>query len=71
MPWYGNFWDRNFFAETLPFLEGVLASAYAGGAVTGVGLVRMVAGLAELGGAFASRRQAPAAPQRPTLRSDR
>lgn len=71
VPWYGSFWDRNFFAETLPALERVLSNPYARGAVSGVGLVTMLAGLAELGGAFASRRQSPAAPQSPTLRSDR
>lgn len=71
VPWYGNFWDRNFFAETMPVFESVLASPYARGAVSGVGLVTMLAGLAELGGAFATRRQAPTAPQGPTVRSDR
>jgi hypothetical protein len=71
VPWYGNFWDRNFFAGTVPFLERLIANPYARGAVSGVGVVTMIAGIAELGGAFASRRHAPAPPGSPTLRSDR
>ncbi len=71
MPWYGNFWDRNFFAETMPIFDRLLASPYARGAVSGVGLVTMLAGLAELGGAFATRRRTPTAPTRPTVRSGR
>jgi hypothetical protein len=69
-PWSG-FWDRNFFAETLPALETILASPFARGAVSGVGLVTLLAGLAEIGGAFASRRDAAAASHGPTLSSDR
>lgn len=69
-PW-STFWDRNFFAEALPALDRVLASPYARGAVSGVGLVTALAGLAELGGAVASRRAASAAPEAPTLPFDR
>jgi hypothetical protein len=69
-PW-STFWDRNFFAEAYPMIDGFLSSPYARGAVSGVGLVTVLAGLAELGGAFASRRQSPTAPGRPTLPSDR
>jgi hypothetical protein len=69
-PW-SSFWDRNFFAEALPALEQILASPYARGAVSGVGLVTLLAGLAEIGGAFASRREASAPPHEPTLSSDR
>ena len=69
-PWSG-FWDRNFFADTFPALESVLASSYARGAVSGVGFVTMLAGLAEIGGAFALRRDAAAPPHGPTLHSDR
>ena len=69
-PWSG-FWDRNFFAEALPSMERVLASPYARGAVSGLGLVTVLAGLAELGGAFASRRDDSKLPHPPTLHSDR
>jgi hypothetical protein len=69
-PW-STFWDRNFFAGALPALAGVLASPYARGAVSGVGLVTALAGFAELGAALASRRTASAAPQGPRLPLDR
>jgi hypothetical protein len=52
-------------------LAGVVASPYARGAVTGVGLVTLLAGLADLAAAFASRRATPNLPPRPTLPSDR
>jgi len=39
--------------------------------VSGVGFVTMLAGLAEIGGAFALRRDAAAPPHGPTLHSDR
>lgn len=68
-PW-STFWDRNFFAEALPSLELILASPFSRGAVSGVGLVTVLGGLAEISGAFTARRAA-AAPHPPTLRSDR
>jgi hypothetical protein len=69
-PW-SAFWDRNFFAEALPAMDAILSSPYARGAVSGVGLVTLLAGLVELGGAFASRREPSNLPPSPTLRSDR
>ena len=53
-PWSG-FWDRNLFVEAIPALEPVLASPFARGAVSGVGAVTVIAGLAELVGVFVSR----------------
>ena len=49
-PWSG-FWDRNFFAQ-LPGVATWLSSNFVRGAVSGVGLITAIAGLAELGGAF-------------------
>jgi hypothetical protein len=70
-PW-SRWWDRNFFADTLPILDAVLASPYARGAVSGVGLITVLAGLADLGAAFGSRRPtATAAAQSHELPSDR
>jgi hypothetical protein len=69
-PW-SAFWERNVFGAASPLVEGLLSSPYARGGVSGVGLVTMLAGLAELGGAFASRRQASAASTGPTVPSDR
>lgn len=67
-PW-SAFWDRNFFAAALPLLHDVAASPYARGAVSGLGLVTLLAGVADLGAAFASRRETPNLPSRPTLPS--
>jgi hypothetical protein len=69
-PW-STFWERNFFAEAVPVIEEFLSSPFARGAVSGVGLVTVLAGLAELGGAFAARRESSAGSEQPTLRSDR
>jgi hypothetical protein len=53
-PW-SAFWEHNRFAATRPALEALLASPYARGAVTGVGVITALAGLVELGSVIASR----------------
>ena len=53
MPWSG-FWERNFFAQT-PIVAEWLSNSFLRGAVSGVGLITALAGLAELGGAFRRR----------------
>jgi hypothetical protein len=63
MPW-STFWDRNLFVVMLPALERFLGSAYARGAVSGVGLITAAAGIAELALAFVGRRvQSPNEPR--------
>lgn len=54
-PW-SPFWDRNAFAQS-PLLAAWLSNAFFRGAVTGVGIITALAGLAELGGAFQRRQQ--------------
>jgi hypothetical protein len=54
-PWSG-FWERNAFAQA-PLLAGWLSNAFFRGAVSGIGLITAIAGLAELAGAF--RRRTP------------
>jgi hypothetical protein len=56
-PWSG-FWDRNLFLYSIPAFEHVLASPFARGAVSGVGAITVIAGLAELSGVL-SRRNRP------------
>lgn len=56
-PW-SVFWDRNFFAEAVPALEGILASPFSRGAVSGIGAITAIAGLAELAAVFLARRRA-------------
>ena len=60
-PWSG-FWDRNLFAQS-ESIGPILANPFVRGAVSGLGLITALAGLAELAGAFRSRR--PAAPTDP------
>jgi hypothetical protein len=55
-PWSG-FWGRNVLVEYLPALQPVLASPFFRGGVSGVGLVTVVAGIAELSGLLMKRGQ--------------
>ena len=56
-PWRTAFWDRNFFIERLPFLENLFRNVFIRGAVSGIGGLTALAGLAELAGIFATRRR--------------
>lgn len=47
MPW-SAFWDRNYFVEALPRIGDVLTNNYVRGAVSGLGVVNLLAALAEL-----------------------
>jgi hypothetical protein len=57
-PWSG-FWDRNLFVNFLlgaaPSLEHIFSSPFTRGAVSGVGAITVIAGLAELAGVLALR----------------
>jgi hypothetical protein len=57
VPWSG-FWDRNFFSQ-IPLMADWLPNPFVRGAISGIGLITALAGLAELGGAF--RRREPGA----------
>jgi hypothetical protein len=60
-PWSG-FWEHNRFVQARPALETLLNSPYARGAVTGVGVITALAGLAELGSLVLSRGRRPPSP---------
>jgi hypothetical protein len=47
VPW-SSFWDRNYFAGSLPFLLDILGNNYVRGAVSGLGVVNVAAGVSEL-----------------------
>jgi hypothetical protein len=53
-PWTA-LWDQNLFARIVPTLGVLMANPYVRGAVTGVGVVTVVAGIRELFGVFVSR----------------
>jgi hypothetical protein len=56
-PWKTAFWDRNFFFDRLPLLESLLSNVFVRGAVSGIGGLTTLAGLAELAGLFAGQAQ--------------
>jgi len=60
-PW-SEFWDHNYFASTLPAVRVVLQNNFVRGAVTGIGALTVLAGLAELGVVLAGRREADQSP---------
>lgn len=47
VPW-SAFWERNYFAESLPLLSALIKSPYFRGAVSGIGVLNILAGLADL-----------------------
>jgi hypothetical protein len=53
-PW-SAFWDRNVFARS-EAIAALLSNPFVRGAVSGVGIVTALAGLAELAGAFFARK---------------
>jgi hypothetical protein len=53
-PW-STFWDRNYFAESLPFIDAIISNNYVRGAVSGLGVINVAAGIAELFSILVSR----------------
>jgi hypothetical protein len=47
VPW-SAFWDRNYFAGAMPAVYELITNNYVRGAVSGLGLVNVCAGLTEL-----------------------
>ncbi len=54
LPW-SAFWDRNYFASAWPALRPFLMNNFCRGAITGLGLVNLYAGFADLTLVFAAR----------------
>ena len=54
LPWSG-FWDRNYFVAAWPRLQPIMTNNFVRGAVTGLGVVNLIAGLADLSLLFAIR----------------
>jgi hypothetical protein len=54
LPW-SSFWERNYFAVVLPFVHAFVTNNFVRGAISGLGVVNVVAGFAELMPMFASR----------------
>lgn len=47
VPW-SMYWERNYFVQALPLLEPFLTNDFVRGAVSGLGLVNLLAGLVEI-----------------------
>ncbi|HKH70928.1 MAG TPA: hypothetical protein VKA59_06230 [Vicinamibacterales bacterium] len=47
VPW-SNYWERNYFVQALPVIEPFLTSDYVRGAVSGLGVVNLLAGFVEI-----------------------
>ena len=62
IPW-SAFWDRNYFVETLPGLGPLLTNNFVRGAVSGLGLVNLLAALGELADMFTARATARRLPE--------
>jgi hypothetical protein len=58
IPW-SVFWDRNYFVQVLPADQSFVENNYVRGAVSGLGLINLYLGLAELVGAITSRPSPP------------
>jgi hypothetical protein len=54
VPW-STFWDRNYFADMWPVVRAIVTNNFVRGAISGLGLVNLVAGFAELSWVFTAR----------------
>ena len=54
LPW-SAFWEHNYFAVAWPALQPIMKNYFVRGAVTGLGVVNLVAGFADLAIVFAAR----------------
>jgi hypothetical protein len=59
LPWSG-FWEQNYFAQAWPPLAACLKNDYLRGAVSGLGVVNLFAGFADLALIFSAREHAGA-----------
>ena len=55
VPWTG-FMQRNYFVEGWPVLRGIVGNGFVKGAISGLGVINLAAGLAELVDLFIHRR---------------
>lgn len=54
LPW-STFWERNYFMAAVPLLRGIFTNHFARGAVSGIGVVNLFAGFAEMVPLFDAR----------------
>ena len=61
VPW-SAFWDRNYFADSLPLVAAIISNNFVRGAVSGIGLINLVVGVVELVTVLGSRHAERPAP---------
>ncbi len=54
VPW-SAYWDRNYFAEALPVIKTIITNNFVRGAVSGLGVINVSAGIGELVSLMLSR----------------
>lgn len=54
LPW-STFWERNYFAAVWPALQPVLTNDFVRGAISGLGVLNLLAGFSELAPVFTPR----------------
>jgi polyferredoxin len=54
LPW-SSFWERNYFAAVIPAIQPLLTNNFIRGAVSGLGVLNLLAGFAELVPVFTPR----------------
>jgi hypothetical protein len=54
LPW-SAFWERNYFADAWPVVRLVVTNNFVRGAISGLGLVNLIAGIADLTLIFVTR----------------
>jgi hypothetical protein len=57
LPW-SAYWDRNYFASFFPVLRALMINNFVRGAVSGLGIINVVAGVSELLSVYAGRQSA-------------
>ena len=55
LPWWPAFWEHNYFAFAWPPLRTLMTNNFVRGAVSGLGVVNLCAGFADLAVLFAAR----------------
>jgi hypothetical protein len=55
LPWWPAYWEHNYFALVWPPLQALLMNNFVRGAVSGLGIVNLCAGFADLAVLFAAR----------------
>ncbi len=58
VPW-SPFWDRNYFATAVPVLHSIISNNFVRGAVSGLGLVNIATGIADLVSLFMTKKVDP------------